>query len=303
MKTVTTLAGAAVIAALAGATPAAGQFDHAKHRPMFPSCTACHAGVAEGNVYPEVSFCSLCHDGRTQPEIDWSAPVPGSQANLRFRHGAHPMADQCANCHVQGDAVQRVVLAQCFACHGITEHFEAPDCSVCHVQPPAPTSHTGGFVERHGAEAASGPETCATCHVRADCLECHRPGGASPAGGYHDEDYLARHPTDAYSQASQCSDCHNTGQFCQACHQQAGLAAPGTIGSGYHDAKRFFVAGHGQAARQSLESCVACHTENNCVRCHVNTNPHGRGFEAEKQRKANPETCALCHGSSIPGGE
>jgi hypothetical protein len=78
------------------------------------------------------------------------------------------------------------------------------------------------------------------------------------------------------------------------------------LGSGYHDAKRFFVVGHGQAARQSLETCVSCHTERDCLTCHSalggrRFNPHGPDFDAERLRKRNIEVCAVCHGLAVPG--
>ncbi|MCA9768685.1 MAG: hypothetical protein KC485_07710, partial [Gemmatimonadetes bacterium] len=64
--------------------------------------------------------------------------------------------------------------------------------------------------------------------------------------------------------------------------------------------------GHGQAARQSLESCVSCHVERDCTVCHSaqggrRFNPHGPGFDAERLRRRNPEMCIACHGRAIPG--
>ncbi|HEX5635394.1 MAG TPA: cytochrome c3 family protein, partial [Gemmatimonadales bacterium] len=79
----------------------------------------------------------------------------------------------------------------------------------------------------------------------------------------------------------------------------------GTRGQ-YHDATPTFVSGHGQAARQALESCVSCHRETDCLACHSATggrrfNPHGPGWDADKMRKANPQMCLACHGTNIPG--
>jgi len=300
MRTMTAFV--AVIATLVGTAPAAAQqFDHQKHLPLFSNCTDCHTAVRQDEPFPDPTFCMACHDGSMQPRVSWSPPGP-SGANLKFRHSVHPATEQCSMCHVENDVVVRPVVSQCFQCHGIQgSHFEAPDCNVCHTQPPAPPSHTSGWRERHGGEAAASPETCSTCHVRSDCLDCHRPSAAAPAGGYHPTGFLESHPVAAYRGETQCTDCHNVGAFCQTCHERAGLvSADGTIGAGYHDAKRFFIGGHGQAARQSLATCIACHTENDCVRCHVNVNPHGPGFDAEKQRAARPDVCAVCH-TRIPG--
>ncbi len=103
-----------------------------------------------------------------------------------------------------------------------------------------------------------------------------------------------------------CSDCHNVGSFCAKCHAAAGLVSSGPLGAGYHDASPFFTAGHGQAARQSLETCTGCHVERDCLRCHSAVggrrfNPHGPGFDAARMRRKNPEMCTACHGAAIPG--
>jgi len=144
----------------------------------------------------------------------------------------------------------------------------------------------------------------AGCHVRADCLTCHRPDAAA-ATGYHPAGFLVRHPAAAYARESACSDCHNTAGFCATCHKNAGLVSSGPLQSSYHDSNRSFSAGHGQAARQSLETCIACHAERDCLTCHSaqggrRFNPHGPGFDAEKLKSKNPQMCTACHGTAIP---
>lgn len=312
MKALISVAVAAVVAAAATSSPAdtnrapvwQGGFEHAKHIPLL-DCSACHGGITSGGpAYPDPSFCANCHDGSMQPRVDWSPPSEGSRANLRFSHTEHP-ALECAQCHQRDAEVVRADVEVCLACHGISEHQNAQvsDCSVCHVQPPAPSSHSFEWRAQHASEASASPEQCATCHVRADCLDCHRPDAASPAGGYHPADFLQGHPAASYNRQTECSTCHNPGQFCQACHQQAGLVSEGRdIGAGYHDGNRNFIGGHSQVARQNLESCVACHTERDCLRCHTRFNPHGPDFDAEKWRNANPTVCLACHGGNIPGG-
>jgi hypothetical protein len=156
----------------------------------------------------------------------------------------------------------------------------------------------------HAALAAAGSTTCAGCHVRADCLACHRPDPGA-ARGYHPAGFLARHPAAAYARETSCSDCHNPGGFCATCHAAAGLKSSGPLRSGYHDASRFFIAGHGRAARQSLETCTACHAERDCLPCHSalggrRFDPHGPGFDAAQLRRKNPQMCTVCHGTAIP---
>ncbi len=309
MKIPVTLAAAAVIAAVFGTSAAAPavereplqQFDHATHTAMFSDCATCHAGVAgEGSVYPEPSFCETCHNGSVQPQVNWSPPGP-SGANLKFLHTAHPL--DCAQCHGSPTMVQRAAVETCLACHGIAEH-QNPDvssCDLCHVQPPAPVSHGIAWREQHAVEAAASPETCGACHIRSDCLDCHKPSAASGSPGYHPANFLQRHPASAYNRETECADCHNAAQFCQSCHVQSGLAARGGAAVNYHDGQAAFLAGHAQMARLNLETCVTCHVERDCLRCHTRTNPHGSGFDADAMRSRNAQMCTVCHGSAVPG--
>jgi hypothetical protein len=233
--------------------------------------------------------------------------APGTHAAPDFleRHG-RVRADvrQCATCHTR---------ESCLTCHaGMTRvaaglYPAGPGRGIgARVSRRLPPSHAGGFARRHAAEAATRSATCAGCHTRADCLACHRPNAAA-AAGYHPPGFLSRHPVAAYARETNCSDCHNTGAFCLTCHAEVGLVARTQLlgASGYHDAKRFFGLGHGQAARQDLESCIGCHVERDCVSCHGSFggrrfNPHGPGFDAARLRRKNPQMCSACHGTNIP---
>lgn len=276
------------------------------------SCATCHAR----------DFCITCHVNA--PE------TPAIQAlALDARSLLHPARLVEPASHLSPDFLRTHGgglgrnAENCVACH------TRESCSTCHAarlprgaaslaalgpgrgagaiterKPPA--SHTPLFAEQHGPEASATPASCASCHVRADCLDCHRPGPAS-AGGYHPAGFLASHPVQAYAREASCADCHNQGQFCASCHAQAGLAGRGAAGQGarYHDGKQFFLLGHGQAARQNLESCVSCHVEKDCLSCHAANvgrrfSPHGPGFDPARLRRKNPELCAVCHGVNVP---
>jgi hypothetical protein len=266
-------------------------------------CISCHVNAAESLV---ISALEL--DDRS-PVFALTQPVPASHSRPDFirTHGreAERGTATCATCHTR---------ESCATCHsGTTPRAVA-------ALPPAgpnraagaqlvrtpPTSHTWDFREKHGPEASARPRTCQTCHVRSMCLTCHRPD-AGPQSRYHPASFITRHPSAAYSRAASCSDCHNPAQFCQSCHQQAGVVAARRIGAaGYHDAFRGFPLGHGQAARQSLESCASCHAERDCTACHsavgggFRFNPHGPGFNAARMRSKNPSLCIACHGTAIP---
>lgn len=280
-------------------------------QPVARSCTICHAR----------DFCLTCHvDAPERPAIQALAPDPRSRAivvrlaapashrepSFLARHGgaARQNARQCSTCHTR---------ESCLACHapsqrvgtGLPARSAERGIGAQPVRRP-PDTHGESFANRHAPLAAAAATTCAGCHIQTDCMACHRPAGAA-AGGYHPAGFVLRHPAAAYGRESSCADCHNVGAFCQACHKKAGLVSPGPLRSGYHDASRFFLASHGQAARQSLESCVSCHVERDCLACHAavggrHFNPHGPGFDASRLRRKNPEMCTACHGQTIPGG-
>ena len=64
------------------------QFDHFRHRNLFPTCGACHAGAEdpEQALWPDTATCGACHDGDTQPRVAWRPPA---QPQCRLR-GSDP---------------------------------------------------------------------------------------------------------------------------------------------------------------------------------------------------------------------
>lgn len=279
------------------------------------SCATCHAQNFCLNCHvnaPEVpAIQALASDQRSLVHrANFMAPPSHAATNFIAAHGKDARRNEptCATCHTQ---------PSCTACHVATPpaqvsamHQPGPGRAAgAQVRRHPPVSHTAAFREGHGSEAAAAPRTCSTCHMREDCLSCHRPDAGRAAGGgdYHPTGFLARHPSAAYARQTTCGDCHNAQQFCVSCHAQAGLNARNTQGgASFHDAKGSFLVGHGQAARQSLESCVSCHVERDCVSCHSvvggrSFNPHGPGWDPARLRKRNPEMCIACHGVNIPG--
>jgi hypothetical protein len=274
-------------------------------------CAVCHAR----------NFCETCHvDAAARPAIQALASdersltqravlrAPASHSGSGFLHGhgmdAREEAGRCATCHTQ---------ESCTVCHVATPEVAAALPAAegrlrgAVVSRRAPASHDAAFREMHGAAASADPASCAACHSREQCLDCHLPGPASGPPGYHPPDFLARHPAAAYARETSCSDCHQPAAFCATCHENSGVSAMrAPLGSGYHDAKEQFLFGHGPAARRALETCVTCHTENDCMVCHSAVsgrrfNPHGPGFDAEHLRARAPQVCTVCHGAIIPG--
>lgn len=275
------------------------------------SCATCHAR----------DFCITCHvDAPERRAIQALAPDPRSLAiaaelrapashgapNFLMRHGAlaNQKIRECRTCHTR---------ESCTACHTVlpgpakTLAVAGPGRGTgAVIRRSRPVTHGLDFRDNHAQLATSSPKSCAACHARAECLDCHRPTAAT-TGGYHPSGFLVRHPSAAYARESSCADCHNSAAFCASCHEQSGLTAQRRLGSGFHDAKRNFLVGHGQAARQNLDSCVSCHTERDCLTCHAAAgvggrgfNPHGPGFDPDPLRRKNPETCTACHGVNIP---
>ncbi len=314
------------------------RFDHVQHataannRPA--SCAGCHAEVAEPRMAVRTTVVQRCLDCHGIRVAHLAAPdsacatchvplvraatltrrevaafrAPPSHATPGFLsragHGAssrEAMGTSCATCHAR---------EFCYQCHAGTAPPRAIDWLASDPRSTAiaaratPASHADNFADRHGTEAAASSNRCASCHIRADCLVCHRPNAASGAG-YHPDGFLGRHPAGAYARETSCSDCHNVGAFCTTCHARAGLSSEGVLRAGYHDTRRFFLAGHGQAARQGLESCVSCHAERDCLTCHSASggrrfNPHGPGFDPGRMRRKNFEMCTVCHGAAVP---
>lgn len=278
-------------------------------RAVAASCATCHAR----------DFCITCHvDAPEQRAIQALATDPRSLAikselkappshratDFLTRHGgqARDGARECRTCHTQ---------ESCTACH-IQQPAQARGLAMsgpgrgrgAEIRKARPSNHGTDFRDTHAPFAQANPRSCAACHARTECLDCHRPSAAS-AGGYHPAGFLVRHPAAAYNRENSCNDCHSSTAFCAACHDQSGLTAQKRLGSGFHDSKTSFLFGHGQAARQNLESCVSCHAERDCLTCHAaqggrSFNPHGPGFNPGRMKRKNPETCTVCHGLSIP---
>jgi hypothetical protein len=269
------------------------------------SCATCHAQ----------DFCAQCHldaanvtsiralgtDQRALAiMVTRSGPASHTRKDFERAHGgeARRSIQSCATCHTQPN---------CTACHidlprgatALSAHDPRPSSASGRHPPPA--SHLASDWEStHGGLASARPQNCSTCHARSQCLECHRPDAAQGLSGFHPAGFLAGHPSQAYGRQTSCADCHNTQSFCQDCHQQSGVVASARLTGGFHDSKQSFTLGHGQAARQSLESCVSCHAERDCLSCHSATkgrgfNPHGPGFDPERLKKKNPGMCAACH--------
>jgi hypothetical protein len=243
------------------------------------SCTACHRPPQPTAVRELPSARTVTAPGaivlRRRPETHLS-PF------FATRHGplAAARPQTCTACHDR--------QTTCAACHdppgvagAATAEATSPAASAALRVPPEPSR--AGALEVHGARQPDPP-----------------PSTSRQARGFHPSDYVLRHAGDAFGRRLDCSSCHSTPLFCRDCHQNAGLGTTGRLGPGYHDAEPVWLLRHGQAARQTLESCTSCHTQRDCMQCHsqlgaFRVSPHGPNFDARRAQRANPEICRACH--------
>jgi hypothetical protein len=368
------LAASALAAGSAVARVIQDRFDHWEHRALFPGCTGCHAGAAEPRspLWPAADDCSACHDGTGERTVDWSPPTDPRASNLRFTHAEHAAevrrasgADstlRCPACHAGTDAdpmqVRLAVVQKCLDCHGIrTGHLEAPDsaCATCHVplvravrftredvgRFPEPPSHRAiGFVEQgHGKQAREGrtgvAASCATCHARDFCAECHVNAPEVPAiqalapdprslahqaelrapVTHEDPAFLRRHGDQVRRSAARCATCH-TRESCSSCHAGSPVAVQAipAAGPGRGPGARVerarpgshgldFSETHAEPASSRPQSCSACHAQPQCLSCHrpdaADAPPgyHPAGFLTTHPAAAytRDRSCADCH--------
>ena len=344
-------------------------FDHEKHSRVFPECQSCHAGITEAgrSIYPAPEACANCHDGVVEKKVEWTAP-PARPSNFRFTHPEHlrksgeklgaDSAVTCSQCHTpSGGAwltVRRTIQPQCFNCHGLkVAHFAAPDtaCGICHLtlaeatslpesriakfEKPASHDDPGFLSSRgHGKLTEPGGRSCAVCHAREFCTQCHvnapevkaiQALASDPrslalkaelkAPSSHQESrWLTRHGGRANRRSADCAFCH-TQESCIACHRTRPVvvlslpaAGPGrAVGArierkkpGYHSPD--FADRHAPLASSSPGTCTACHARAECLECH-RPNPgaagsyHPAGFLVRHPAAAfNRQTdCAGCH--------
>lgn len=277
--------------------------------PRPSTCLSCHAPQADGHLSAE-GMCQTCHvpvveSGLSSSDVT-GFPTPASHRSDGFgtTHGAMAItsAADCAVCHDR---------SSCFTCHAGATHLPEAILDIPLPQETGPRGvqlpegrtppfHEGDFKVNHAAAASAGLPECSSCHSESTCNSCHE-GQNSP--GFHPLNFLASHGPEAYGRVSDCSSCHNPEAFCRSCHIGLGLDAAGGIGGAYHDDQTLWILSHAPAARQDLESCVACHQQTDCLRCHsaqtgLGVNPHGPDFNGTGIEDRNKAMCTLCH---VPG--
>ena len=225
-------------------------------------CGACHARQS----------CTTCHIGPGATEVLRLLPVPapGSAAGVQLR--LQPMRARTSS--------------------GL---LMAPT-DTTPARPATVRVHNDNFRTTHGAEASNGSLSCAGCHERRFCADCHTTENPRR---FHRVNFVQSHAPDSYGRETDCASCHNAEVFCRGCHSQNGLASKGRLDAAFHTAQPQWLLQHGRAARQGLQSCTTCHVQRDCMTCHSTlgwgVSPHGPGFRADRQASRNATQCLMCH--------
>lgn len=238
----------------------------AEARGNASSCANCHAQ----------SSCTACHIGRGGAAAigKLPRPEPGKAQGVVIRRAT---------------SARPAMLMTLAADTG--EAVELDSGRVHYVR-----VHPSGFVNTHGPVAATGGMTCSGCHAQRFCTDCH---DGETRRRFHPADFIARHATEAFGRESDCTRCHSPEAFCRSCHVNVGQATRDPRQAAFHTRQPLWLLQHGQAARQSLESCASCHQQRDCLRCHStigqSVNPHGPGFDAKRMAARNRLVCLQCH--------
>ncbi|HSL69067.1 MAG TPA: cytochrome c3 family protein [Longimicrobiales bacterium] len=277
-----------------------------------PSCQSCHVGGDAADLIarlpePAGTATGVAVEAFAATGIAAAAAPPShAQADFATKHGgvAAQNIASCSTCHTR---------ANCQACHttGIAADLiarmpERAGVTGVAIAARARRMHPAGFATMHSVDAAGDGANCSSCHEQKFCADCHRGGDSRK---FHPPNFAARHGPDSYAASSECSSCHSREVFCQSCHAGLGLATAANTNAAsgsFHNRQPIWLLQHGQAARQNLEGCTSCHTQNNCLRCHSTkggwgVSPHGPNFNAARERAKNPITCSRCHFGPPPG--
>jgi hypothetical protein len=335
-------------------------YSHALHAKRGAvDCTLCHKGAAKSasaadRLMPEERDCegAGCHTierflgkGCNECHPGWngegSAPaVIVPPPNLKFPHSLHKGA--CTSCH-GGDPEKTGVgmmtradlpsMASCASCHDGKQ--ASARCTTCHPGDAAgrmktrfaegdlvpEADHPPDVRTNHGRAARADAKSCASCHSKQMCVDCH--DGRTKPLDFHAGDYATSHGVDARRNTPDCASCHRAQTFCTGCHARTGVTTDkrtSNFGAAtttwFHPQAWHTASNHGPEARRNLRACASCHRESFCIGCHAEgrpgatgpvVNPHGAGWNGSRRcetlRSKNPRVCVRCHPPGYPCDE
>lgn len=293
-------------------------------------CVDCH--TPDGPEHLAQADCSVCHfplvEAERLPAVRVAAlPNPETHKAIDFviTHGAstRPEDDSCAVCHSR---------ESCERCHLNAGDLEpvlalGRDARIAALMQnvagewPEPENHDRpDWAWAHGTDAESGIESCANCHTRTSCEQCHTSGAptiamalpiATPGGPRgveltnilpigHAPGFLNQHATAAAVNSPDCRTCH-VEQQCIDCHDASSRPR-------FHAVD--FVTNHATEGFGNDGECAACHSrEAFCRDCHTLAgqvaSSRGRGGFHDAQpdwlighgraARQDLEGCVTCH--------
>lgn len=264
------------------------------------SCSRCHA-----NAGAVPAIASLGSNERVAAVVAnkkplYPKPADHKQAGFIAEHGtiAQEGIASCSNCHTRNSC------QQCHAGSSAADEMARLPVRTAGMAPGVNlksrtrTAHPAGFANAHGTAAGAGGESCTSCHEQNFCSSCHQ---GADSKRFHPANFAARHSDAVYGSDGECSSCHNRESFCQSCHTGLGLNSTGRRTTTFHNAQSVWLLQHGQPARQNMESCTSCHTQNSCTRCHATNakggwgvSPHG-SMDVTGIKDKNQAVCQRCH--------
>jgi len=278
------------------------KFDHAEHHARGVACGECHEGVESASLatvqhLPRMRRCLECHGESgaraSPPAHEGSAPAPEA-------------AGACDVCHLTASG-SRIVTT-------------FPTGQLLPPRWMGDAEHGPDWIRRHRHVAGANSTACASCHEESECVDCH-DGRVRPRS-IHPGDWLTAHAMATRTDDPTCGSCHRAQSFCIGCHERAGVAMSGPLGT-LQDRGRFHPPEtvwtgrprtsrhHAWEAERNIQACISCHTERDCASCHATAirggqgdlSPHPPGFAASCSRALakNPRPCLYCHDAGDPG--
>lgn len=314
-------------------------YSHAQHLTFDVACLDCHPGIDHAqdlseNHLPDHYQCAKCHEEQVIADCAYchtdsrrARRSPPRDDGIVFNHAKHMERTRanCIRCHADipnaASAAESHIpeMATCTdGCH--KSEVAEGRCDGCHQDLTRYSldsirfmAHGGSFSKRHGDAAASQGASCAQCHERSFCSDCHSNGQvvtadtrlfeATTRSFIHPAPYESLHIYDSHAKRETCESCHRP-SFCSSCHAARGVSGLVTQLGGQHPAgwlEPMSPSFHGVEARRSITSCAGCHDQgaaSACVRCHqvggTGGNPHPPGFTRRDQPTEN-RMCRTCH--------
>lgn len=307
--------------------------------PKEAICLNCHNIKAPNpaKAFPKAT-CDTCHPDFVQGSDPKPDPVVLPPPRLRMTHRAHAILGiVCGDCHRDMDKQgapsrgmtwsERIpTMAVCIDCHNGAAAPAA--CTTCHLAEEdgrlitefSDTEDKLAPIGRYRDDDHRDPNWkfrhsfpardqayCYSCHSTSDCLDCH--AGATKPAAIHPGNYVLLHSRDALTGADGCLGCHEGGVGCQKCHETTGVSETAAAEAGALTTRNIHPRGwasfeggenhHAESARNSINACVTCHSEQECIRCHstrtMRVNPHPPGFTGKQLKSRNDKSCDKCH--------